>query len=251
MQYSDILGKFYFLTATNATSVPAATAVILANNALEHIEALINNSDERWVFDDTNNTDYPIATTNLVSNQQDYPLATTQLSIDRVEMLDPTGLNWLLLKPFGQHDIRFQALGQFLKTPATPLMYDKLADSIFLYPIPNYSMSAGLKIYFTRTPVYFVSTDTTKTPGFNPLYHDLISYWMAYEFAMANGKNNATQLWQAIQLKEQSLYDFYGQRSRDERPRFGVSTNAVNGVTGNQSGVIGGGYGIGLSDSNR
>lgn len=251
MQYSDILSKFYFLSSTNVGTVPLATSVILANNALEHLEALVNNSDERWVFDDTNNTDYPIATGALVANQQDYPLAVSHLTIDRVEILDATGLNWLKLQPFGQHDVRFQALGNFLKAPGTPLMYDKLADSLFLYPIPNYSMASALKIYFTRPPVYFISSDTTKTPGINPLFHDLIAYWMAYEFAMANGKSNAPQLWQAIQLKEQSLYDFYGQRSRDERPRMGVATNNLYGQNGNQSGVMMGGYGTGLSDSNR
>lgn len=246
MQYQDILNKFYFLTATNSTSVPAATTLILANNALERLENLVNNADNRWTFDDLNQTDLPIATTALVSGQQDYAMSTNFISIDRVEVMDLNG-NWLLLMPIGMHDIRFIALPQYLKGTGTPLQYDKLANSIFLYPIPNYSQAASLQVYYTRVPVYFTGTSTT-VPGINPLFHDLIPYWMAYEFAMANGKNNATQLWQAIQLKEQSLYDFYGQRSRDERPRMGVATDALAGtLRGSMSGVLGfPGY-----DSNR
>lgn len=207
---------------------------VLANNAVERIESLINNADDRWEFDDTNQTDLPIATTALVSGQKDYSLATSHISIDRVEVLDSSN-NWWLLKPIDQHDVRYQALGSYYVTNGRPLEYDKLANSVFLYPTPNYSLSAALKVYFTRPPVAFISSDTTALPGFNQLFHDLIPLWISYEFALANGKSNAPNLFAEIQRKEQALYDFYGQRSRDERPRMGVSTN---GRTGNLSGVI-------------
>lgn len=247
MQYSDIKSKARFLTSTNSSSFVDADIVVLANNAVEHIEGLINNADSRWQFDDSNQTDLPIATTSLVSGQQDYALATSHISIDRVEVLDQNN-NWTLLRPIDEHDIRFEALPQHLKANGIPLEYDKLANSIFLYPIPNYSLAASLKIYFTRPPVAFVVGDTTAVPGFNPIFHDLVAYWIAYEFAIANGKGNLTTLFQAIQEKEQHLYDFYGQRSRDERPRMNVSSN---GLTGNSSGIISGILASGISDSNR
>lgn len=235
MNYSQILSKFYILTSTNSTSFSNANAVVLANNAVEHIEGLINNCDDRWEFDDSNQTDLPIATTALVANQQDYSLTTSHISIDRVEVLNSAGTLWTLLVPIDQHDVRYRALANYYPTAGYPLEYDKLANSIFLYPKPNYSLAAALKIYFTRPPVAFVAGDTTATPGFNSLFHDLIPLWMAYEFAIGNGKSNATTLFNEIQRKEQQLYDFYGQRSRDERPRMGVSTN---GRTSNISGVI-------------
>ncbi len=256
MQYQDIKTKARFLTSTNSASFTDADVVILANNAVEHVEALINNADDRWEFDDSNQTDLPIATATITAGQQDYSLATSHISIDRVEIKDLTG-NWKKLNPIDQHDIRFQALaegettrnGAYYSTNGTPLQYDKLANSIFLYPAPNYTQASSLKIYFTRPPVAFLVGDTTAQPGFNPLFHDLIAYWVSYEFAIANGKGNATMLWQTIQEKEQKIYDFYGQRSRDERPRMQVSTS---GVTGAVSGVISGtSYGLGAADSNR
>lgn len=235
MQYSDIKSKARFLTSTNSNSFTDADIVVLANNAVEHIESLINKADDRWEFDDSNQTDLPVATTSLVINQKDYSLATSHISIDRVEVKDTSGY-WWLLKPIDQHDVRYTALAQYYPTTGRPLEYDKLANSIFLYPTPNYSQAASLQIYFTRPPVAFVVGDTTAQPGFNPLFHDLIAYWVAYEFAVANGKSNVNTLFQAIQTKEQTLYDFYGQRSRDERPRMNVSTN---GMPVNMSGVLG------------
>lgn len=219
--------------------MPSATAQVLFNNALERLEALVNNADMRWTYDDQNQTDLPIATTALVSGQQDYAMSIAFLTIDRVEIMDLNS-NWLLLMRFGMHDIRYVALPQYLKGNGTPLQYDVVANSIFLYPTPNYSQAASLQIYYTRGPVAWDGVTGSFVPGFNSLFHDLIPYWMAYEFAMANGKANATQLMAVIKEKEQSLYEFYGQRSRDERPRMGLATDALGGtIRGAQSGVLG------------
>ena len=43
-------------------------------------------ADDRWQFDDTNHTDYPIATTNLVANQRTHVLSVSHLRITRVEI---------------------------------------------------------------------------------------------------------------------------------------------------------------------
>ncbi len=243
MQYSDIKTKARFLTSTNSNSFTDSDIVILANNAVEHLQSLINKSDERWEFDDSNQTDLPIATTTIINAQKDYSLTTSHISIDRVEIMDTSGY-WWLLKPIDQHDVRYTALAQYYPTNGRPLEYDKLGNSIFLYPTPNYTQAASLKIYFTRPPVAFVIGDTMAVPGFNPIFHDLVPYWIAYEFAVANGKKNINSLFQVIQEKEQILIDFYGMRSRDERPRMGVSTNGQNYAI---SGVLG----TLMGDSNR
>lgn len=216
MTLDQIRTKAYLLTSTSGTSdFPDATLVAEANNALERIVALINSADGRWQFDDTNNTDLPIATTDLVQNQQDYSLATSHLEITRVEVEDSSG-HWQKLQPIDQTDIYNQSLTDYLKTAGTPSYYDKIGNSVFLYPKPNYSQSASLKLYFERGPNYFTTADTTKTPGFNTLFHDLIPYWIAYNFAVANGKQNAQQLFALIQEKENSLAEYYALRAHDD-----------------------------------
>lgn len=187
-------------------------------------------SDGRWQWDDENATDsdgtvrgLPIATTALVANQQDYTLAITHLQIERVEVLDnstPTPA-WHKLKPIDQADVYGQSLSGFLNTAGLPTYYDKLGNSFFLYPAPNYSQAASLKIWFKRPPSYFLTSDTTnKSPGFNQLYHELIPLWVAYNFALANGKSNANGIMAQIQLKEDALHDDYSVRDKDDHLRL-------------------------------
>lgn len=243
MDYSTIKTLVYTLTKTNSTSLPDATIVILANNAMERVNQLLLRADSRWQYDDTNQSDLPVATTQVNSGQQDYTLATTHISIDRVEIKSSSG-NWTLLTPIDQHDVRFEALAQHLSGGGLPIEYDKSGSSIFLYPVPNYTLAAGLKIYFTRPPVAFIAADTIATPGFNPLFHKLVPLWIAYDYALANGLQNANQIFAEITRMEIEIEKFYGERSRDERPGMRVSTNATVGA---YSGRLGWGY----SDSNR
>lgn len=218
MTISDIVSKTYFLSKTNATSFQAADMLILINNAYERVVSLILSCDNRWQYDDSNNTDLPIATTSLVANQQDYALATTHLEISRVELKNQAG-NWSLLQPFDASDVK-ESLNYVGGISGIPIAYDKLGSSIFLYPPPSYSQAASLKIYFQRGPASFTSgevTTGTKLPGFNSLYHDLIPLWAAYDYALANGLPNANQLMVEIQRKEEALQNDYNMRSKDEQ----------------------------------
>lgn len=218
MTYSDIKTLVYQLTSTNSSSFPDATLVVSANNALDRVTSLIMASDGRWQFDDTNQTDFPIATTDVVQNQQDYALSTSHLEITRAEIKDTDG-NWHKLTPIDQTDVYNQSLTDFMKTPGVPMYYDKIANSVFLYPIPNYSQDDSLKLYFERGPSYFASNDTTKTPGFNSLFHDLVAFWTAYNFAISNGKSNANMLMAGIQQKEEQLREYYSLRAKDDHVR--------------------------------
>lgn len=241
MTTSDIVNRIYKNTKTNATSYDAPTMLIDINVAMNRVWSLVNRTDEKWQVDDNNNIDLPIATTATVSGQQDYSLSISFLTIDRVEIMDLTG-NWTQLQQFDQSDLKNSSLTQFLKTPGTPTQYDVSGASVFLYPAPNYSQAASLKIYYTRGPVEFTSADVstgTKQPGFNSLFHDLVPLWVSYDYWLVNNPAQTTGFLGEIQRKEQELIDFYGGRDRDGRPRLTVSTNRNGGKWGNQSGVLG------------
>lgn len=192
--------------------------VILANNALERVVSIINQSDGRWEFDDSNQTDLPIATATITTSQQDYTMDVTQLNVERVEVKDTQG-KWQKLIPIDQADIYDQSITDFMSGGGVPVYYDKIGVSIFLYPTPNYTQASSLKVYFSRPPVSILASDissTSTSPGFNKLYHDLIAYWVAYDYAMANGLPNANQLMVEIQRKEDALKEDYALRSKDE-----------------------------------
>src|SRR5205809_836405 len=61
-EYGDVSG--------NATKLAEFTAAV--NITLDDFIKLAITSDGRWQFDDSNQTDYPIVSTNLVSGQRDY-----------------------------------------------------------------------------------------------------------------------------------------------------------------------------------
>jgi hypothetical protein len=219
MTITDIHNKIYFLTKTNSTSLPAATALMLINNAYDRVVSLIMQTDGRWEWDDTNQTDFPIATTAIVATQQDYTLAATHLSILRVELKNTDG-KWIVLKPIDQSQLPDVNLDQYFGESGIPVYYDKLGASVLLYPTPNFSQAASLKINFQRPASLFTSgevTTGTKQPGFNSLFHDLIPLWASYDYAIANGLKNANQIMLEIQRKEHALKEDYAFRSQDER----------------------------------
>jgi len=227
MTIGDIVSKTYFLTGTNSTSFPAATMLIEINNAYERVVSLILQADGRWQFDDNNFTSFPIATTTLVNSQPDYQFDTSHLKIERVEVLDKNG-NYYKLEPIDLDDIDGSP-SEFFETDGAPQYYDVQGGSLVLYPAPDNGVSvtlaAGLKVYFQRSGDLFTSgqvTTGTKVPGFNSLYHDLIAYWVAYNFAVAKGLSMANGFMAEIQRKEQSLQKDYSKRDKDDRPQITV-----------------------------
>lgn len=220
MLYSDILSKIHFYTKTNSTSFTDADVVIGINNKQERVESIILQSDGRWQFDDVNQTDLPIATTSLVTDQQDYSLPSTDIEITRIEVLDQTS-NWTKLIPIDQADLYQQSLTDYLKTSGLPIYYDKLGNSLFLYPKPSFTQSASLKVWFKRAPVAITSASLTATsltaqPGFNSMFHELIPLWVSYDYGIANGLTNVGLLMTEIQRLEQSIQDAYSLRDKDE-----------------------------------
>lgn len=191
------------------------TFTALNNRALDSVTTSILEADDRWEFDDSTYTDYPIATTDLVSGQRDYVLSVSHLKVLRVEWMDSTG-NWILGKPIDLEDIPV-ARDAWLSTDTTPIYYDKLANSLMLYPTPNYNSTGGLRVYYQREPNYFLYTDTTKEPGFASICHRLVPMKACYDFAIANNlTDKITILRDEIAKKDLELRKFYGRRNKDE-----------------------------------
>ena len=206
------------LVNTDSTSYPLAEKAAVMNNYLDEVVSLILNSDGRWEWDDSNQTDLPVGTTDLVSGQPDYNIAgATFLKIIRVEALNING-NYDLLTPIT--DVN-QFMSGFQKTDGMPRFYDKKGDSIILYPTPSSSeatLSAGLKVYFQRLPSYFSSDDTTKVPGFNPLFHRILSYGTALDYAIRNEMITKVKILTGLLTQLQNnLIEAYTSRSRDEQ----------------------------------
>ncbi len=216
----DTLFAVFANSADNA-QYPIADITRAANRWYDTCVSKILESDGRWQWDDTNYTDLPIATTDLINGQQDYGLDISFIRITRVEILDTSG-NARLLHPIDQENVYDQALTEFLKTGGMPLYYDKLANSLFLYPAPNYNSANGLKVYFQRNVNYFVAGDTDKTPGFASPFHRILSLGAAYDYMSARNLPRAAKVLEDIDNLLKSMKSFYSRRDKDENIHLGV-----------------------------
>ncbi len=200
------------------------------NIALDRALSLIFESAGTWQFDDSNQTDYPIITTNLVSGQRDYSFTADSngnliLDIFRVLIATSSG-TFVEIDPVDQqsrntNDPMTNTDGFVNGANATglPTKYDKTANGIFLDPIPNYNYTNGLKIFINRESTYFTVSDTTKKPGFAGLFHEYLALRPAYQYAYGKTLSgvNVKSLGNDMLTMEAALKDYYTNRERDVR----------------------------------
>lgn len=179
---------------------------------------MILRSQDDWDFDDSNQTNYPILTNNLVSGQQDYRLPTTSLQLKRVE-ITYDGTNWFKVTRFDigtrKEPSASNAISDFAKSSP---YYDVQFGSLFIYPIPDANVSNGIKVWIDRQPTEFTSADLTAgtaSPGFDSLFHQLLAYGASYDYALAKNLTNREALKRAVDEMTVSLQNYYGRKIED------------------------------------
>ena len=215
------------LAITDSSTYTVADKIRNANTWYRKVNAWIWDSTGDWEYDDSNWTNLPVATTDLVttagSEQQDYEMPSTAQKIDRVEVLDSEG-NYQLLKPFDKSQVLDQSMSEFYETAGFPIYYDLVGRSILLYPKPadaSVTATDGLKLYFARDIDEFAITDTATEPGFSKNYHRLISLGMSYDYCLRNGLDDRkTNIRKEIDELKDQLQTEYGARHRNFRTRI-------------------------------
>lgn len=217
---SGIVQDIYFKINANSNSYPIADVTRAVNNGLDKVSAIILKADNRWQFDDTNNTTLPIATTNIVNNQQDYQFDSSFLEVVKVLIADEDGNFY----PIYNIDANDQSVLSYLQNDtnntARPFRYDIIGNSILLDPRPNYNRTAGLKVYFKRKTSYFTTGDTTKEPGFASHFHEILSLYGQYDYAVAKSLDKREVLKRDIKEMEKEIASFYSRRLKDYQPKF-------------------------------
>lgn len=216
----------------NATRLQAFTADV--NVAMDDFVALAIRSSGTWQFDDSNQSDYPIITTDLKAGQRDYTFTTDGsgnliLEIYRVFIKNQAGVYQEVYPIDAQSDANTQSLTDGRETQGTPYRYDKTANGFFVDPVPSYDSTAGVKAYINREATYFASIDTTKKPGVPGIFHKYFYLKAAYAYAARKGmeiaggrlRNGAfTGLLMQVNDLESQIADYFGERERDVRHRL-------------------------------
>ena len=229
MQFNPSIGSqgivhdVNFLTGTDTTSFPLVDLVRITNKVNHKLGLLAWKSDNSWNFDDSSKTDLNISTLNLmVDDQEDYSLPTTTFDIKRVEVLDSNG-NWSRLTYRTRESIGV-AMDEYMETKGIPTEYFLEGCSIRLKPAPDttkVTASAGLKIGIARDVTEFVSTDTTKTPGFPTPFHQLFSHEIALEYASINGLTDKIEYLAAkVGAGERDFVDYYAHRGGEIKTKL-------------------------------
>lgn len=199
------------------------------NLALDDFIALALQSSGTWQYDDSNHTDYPIITTNLVSGQRDYSFTTDEagnliLDIQKVLVANAAGVFSEVTPKDAQSEGSTSGYWDGQNATGTPTTYDKTANGIFLDPIPNYNETGGLKVYINREGSYFTSGDTTKKPGVPGLFHSYFFLKPARNYARIHSRKNLAVLDADVQRMEMSIKEYFGLREKDVRRRMTAAT---------------------------
>ena len=224
MQYNsnstsqDLVSLANVFTKQNNTSFPLTEKTVYANMANRLILTEIHNAYGGWKYDDRNNTDFPIATTDLVANQTDYALPLDTIHLNAVYYKDTAG-NWTKLIPLTLEEVnRRDAEPEFEDTPSQPTYYRALSNSIKIYPAANFSQDDSLMVEYSRDISTFATTDTTKTAGFDAIFHEAIAVYMAYQYAQINQLQNLKSLTEQWVDYMTRIKRHYSQKFKDMFP---------------------------------
>ncbi|MHA1304299.1 MAG: phage adaptor protein [Candidatus Heimdallarchaeaceae archaeon] len=193
----------------------------MANKWYRKADSWIWEADINWEFDDSNYTNLARAFSNMVDDQHDYELPSTARKIIKAMVKDSNG-DWFPLRPIDKLTIS-TPLEELYDEKGTPQYYDPEGRSIFIYPAPkdgDVTLTAGLKLHFSRDIDEFESTDTTKEPGFDNHFHSIIPLGTSLDYAigfMSQDSNRISAIRaQLTELKEE-IKTFYGKRFQEHK----------------------------------
>lgn len=215
----------------NATLLKQFTNLI--NQAYHKIVTYIIASDTNWKWDDSNYTNFPRGSQNLVSGQQDYALPTatgtytaansaTLMNIETISILDKSGYEVELRESFEDE----ATLNTLFLTSGQPQVYKLYNNSVKVWPSPDNNVSVtltnGLVTYFQRTASEFVSTDTTKAPGIQLPFHRLLSLQASLDYCATRKGLESKAAYIQTQYNElmAQMKDYYSNRNDDTRRRI-------------------------------
>ena len=107
------------------------------------------------------------------------------------------------------------------------MRYRAMDGIIKLYPAANYSQANSLRMTFDRSMTQFVSTDTTKEPGFLANFHHGLALGMAKCFAQSKRLAELNGLLVDWQSFMKDLKEYYQARWQEKFPPRMTTVDAV------------------------
>ena len=188
----------------------------LLNSAYEKVVTIILESIDEVDFDDSNYSDFPVATATLVSGQRDYAFPTDILKIKRID-ITYDGTNWYKAEAFD--------IGEYVNGVGNDTIvdsnfqkskpkYDTKYNSIWVYPLAS-DGNGQMRIEYTRDINSFTTSSTTTQPGIDKAFHPLIAKFASLEWAISKGLSSKNDLNVLCQEDEVRIKKHYGRKNED------------------------------------
>lgn len=227
----DLVSEVRDLCDADSTSYPIAQITRRINSGYETLIAKILEADGDWQWDDTNYTTLPRGLGTLVEGQEVYSYASEYLNVQMVEILDVgSPAIYRKIKPIDSLDLGDLSPQEYFgKTSAGnpqtgfPEYYDKLGDTIILYPAPtatHVTLANGIRVWFQRTADLFTTTDTTQEPGLPSPFHVLLAYYAAIPYCAIYKKDRVAWLEKKWEDGVKDLMKHFGKREKDKKPKM-------------------------------
>lgn len=225
--YTGIINQIDFLLFGDGSSLNTDYSLKDRTNNVnivyDEAVAELFKADPNFIWDDTTNTDFPIAKLDLKANQDHFTVPDASLVVHRIRVKDSNG-KWKTLTP----KLRRELTDSELEETGTPDKYFKIDNGFFPVPIPDYEATLGIEIEFQRGANHFSSTDTTATPGFASIFHEFLPVGAALKYAIANGMSEKIEILSAEKERiKKSMLEHYQLRSPDERPKMKLKQGSV------------------------
>jgi hypothetical protein len=196
---------------SNVTTYPLKAKARSANITLKKMWSMIFDSYQGWQYNDTNNLGVPIVYTTLITGQDQYSLPTEASTIRGVEILAQNGNTYATLVPITEELLTQYGIAEasVFTSFGTPIYYRPIGNIIKIYPKPNYTQALGLRLTFDSEVSLFLPTDTTKKPGLDSQFHEMVGVGMALEYARANATanfNTINEQWNDWSMKLKAFY---------------------------------------------
>lgn len=227
MNVTEIKQDINFLCGATSATYLNLDKMRNVNIEYQRVATLIWDSDSTWNYDDSNNTNSPVAYRTVANASASYLVPTTAIRIEGVEIKDNGG-NWTKLKPITYHELPTSPESYFTGS-GLPLQYMLEGNEIRLFPPPgtgSVTMSSGMAVRLSRSVTELGVSATTATPGFATPFHRMLSFAASIDFVQDNQQKQFLLL-QRDRL-EKGLIKFYSHRADDFPGRLNPRTKTFN-----------------------
>lgn len=221
MTIAELNSKISFYTSLDTNAFSTTDRLVSINNWYDKLHSIILESQAEWDFDDSNATDLPIGTTDLVASTKSYALPETLYRLNKLEI--NYGSGFIKANPIDLNETGLSEDELSAEATVDNPYYRTFGRTFTLYPTPTSAVTGGIKLYYDREVDDFSSSDLltgTKKPGLDRLWHDYIALGASLDGAIKFNLVNKGDLSNMINDMETRIRKYYGRRQVDRQINF-------------------------------